>query len=326
MRICKKKITITSLVCAIGLCTGIMATRADSLAIPSKDEKLPIVESVGVSERDGTNQLVIKMTTAAQIRHYTVLEPLRFVVDIPGVSPGNLKGSISVNKALVKKITVTGYETDAGVLTRIEAELVQKIEPVLRVSKENPGEIIFSYPVVSATKTVKAATQTLINDSVKTFVCRKILKGSLPTKAVKSVLSKGQINIKHAKLAAEHKKTKQQAADISKRALIAKLTRIYEKESSIVFEADQNLKKYSAFSLDEPKRYVIDLYGVNTELHRFPLLSVDSVSKVSIGHYSNKIRVVIYAAKGVSLEPCVEKSAKGLVVRLKCGQNNTCVM
>lgn len=324
MIICKKFLTIALLMCAIGLFTGIVATKADSLEI-TKEEGLPIVESVRVSERDGTAQLVIKMTRAAQVRHYTALEPLRFVVDMPGVSPGNLSGPIKVDKALIKKIVVTGYETDAGMLTRIEAELVQNIEPVLRMSKENPGEIILSYPVVTATKTVMATTQALKKISVKTSVCRKILKGSLSTKAVKSVLSKGQKNKKHSKSAAVHKSSNQHAAVVSKSALKAKLTRVYEKERAIVFEVDQNFKKYLAFSLDEPKRYVIDLYGVNTEMPRFVPLAAAGVSKVSIGHYSNKTRVVIYAAKGFSLDPCVEKSADSLTVKLGCGQNNTSV-
>ena len=111
--------------------------------------KLASIESITTAGIGNSTELVVKLSAPATYTSYKTTSPLRLVIDLSQVSPGDVNSPIAINRANFKTVTINRYDTDAGVLTRLEIELANDVEAVLNASPEKPGELRISFPTYS---------------------------------------------------------------------------------------------------------------------------------------------------------------------------------
>ncbi|OGU14421.1 MAG: hypothetical protein A2076_16810 [Geobacteraceae bacterium GWC2_53_11] len=108
--------------------------------------KLSIIESVVPTGEGSATELVIKLTDPATYTSYKTTSPLRLVIDLSQTSQGQIVSPVTINKGNFKAVTVNRFDTDAGVLTRVEVELEHDSEALISVLPSNPNELKISFP------------------------------------------------------------------------------------------------------------------------------------------------------------------------------------
>jgi hypothetical protein len=95
---------------------------------------------------------------------------------------------------------------------------------------------------------------------------------------------------------------------------------VFGKDFSMAIMADGPINKYRYFFLYSPPRLVIDLLGKWEKPKRFEIdIESDTVKKVRIWKYSDKLRLVNDLHREELLTPVFKKSSKGLLITLKKG-------
>ena len=142
--------------------------------------------------------------------------------------------TLSVNGNF-KTVTVNKFETEAGVLTRIDVELVKDMEAILSASPAYPGELRVTFPALEELETV----QVIASETVKPLVADlSPVKSAQPDSF--------------------------SVADLDKPYRI--LTDITTRDNTILLALDGTIKEFKAFRLNNPERYVIDLMDVQSAL------------------------------------------------------------
>ena len=244
------------------------------------------IDSVA-STGDGANtELIIKLTAPATYTSYKTISPLRLVLDFSQVSQGNINKPVQINKGNFKTVTANRFDTDAGVLTRVEIGLVSDGEAVVSTHPSNPGElkISFSQVTVSDLSTVLNTPENKVADASATAVASV---DPAPTPAA--------------------------AID----ALTRTLTSITVKDNTIVFALDGTVGDFKTFRLKDPERFVVDFMDVKSGLStRLLPLNASGVASARIGLYPDKVRVVLDAVNGSFPEATAVKSESGVIVSL----------
>lgn len=247
--------------------------------------KLSAIESI-ISSGDGdSSELIIKLSSPATYTSYKTTAPLRLVIDLSQTTSGNITAPIIINKGNFKTVTVSRFDTDAGVLTRIDVELVKDSEAVLTTVPTSPGELHVAFPA---------------------------LVGSMPAMAVPPVSDSKPIVVEPVAPVTESVNVAT-TAEISKTRLKA----IKTVNNTIVLELDGSIKDFKTFRLSKPERYVVDLMDVQNDLTS-RLLSLNSagVASARVGLYPDKVRVVLDAVNGTFPEASAIKTAEGVVITL----------
>jgi hypothetical protein len=93
---------------------------------------------------------------------------------------------------------------------------------------------------------------------------------------------------------------------------------VFGKDFSMAILADGPINKYRYFFLYSPPRFVVDLLGKWEKPKRFEIdIESDTVKKVRIWKYSDKLRLVNDLHHKELLTPVFKKSSKGLLITLK---------
>jgi hypothetical protein len=93
---------------------------------------------------------------------------------------------------------------------------------------------------------------------------------------------------------------------------------VFGKDFSMAILADGPINKYRYFFLYSPPRFVVDLLGKWEKPKRFEIdIESDTVKKVRIWKYSDKLRLVNDLHHAERLIPIFKKSSKGLLITLK---------
>ena len=292
------------LVCALLISVGIASIGFGAVE-PTRDlpqsatKKLASVEGVTANGEGMATELVLKLTTPVTYTSYKTTSPLRLVIDLSQATQGKVTTPISINKGNFKSVSVTRYDTDAGVLTRIDVELVKDADAVLSVSKEKPGEIRVSFPalaVASAAPQAKVAEtpQTAVNGGVANLASAQVGVSSDGTPAIPS----------------------QSGAE-------KKLTSVTTKDGSIVLVIDGGAGEFKTLRLTKPERFVVDLMGVKCTLQsRIVPINALGVSSARLGIYSDKVRVVFDTIDTNFPDATVNTSSEGVVIALKRAFND----
>lgn len=255
--------------------------------------KLTGIESI-VQTGDGpSTELTIKLTSPATYTSYKTSSPLRLVIDFSQVTQGNIIAPVIINKGNFKTVTASRFDTDAGVLTRVEIELVVDSEAVISTLPANPGELKISFPDL-----VKTASSTVNKDLTDKPYS---VKDSLPVVPA-SATSLGD--------------------DVSFKTLNA----ITVKNNEITLAFDGVISDFKTFRLNKPERYVIDLMNVKSGLPtRLLPLNASGVASARIGLYPDKLRIVLDAVNGSFPEATAVKKDSTIVITLdtKSGNENT---
>lgn len=281
-----KKHTLRIALTILSIITGCLAAAPDVAvsAVQLETKKLAGIESV-LSTGDGSAaELTIKLTSPATYTSYKTTSPLRLIIDFSQVSPGNITAPVVVGKGNFKAVTASRFDTDAGVLTRVEIELVSDSEAVITALPANPGELKISFPAFadgasSATKKDPADKPAVIVE---------------PPSAVPAPAA---------------------ATDAVNDASLRTLTAISVNKNAVTLALDGEINDFKTFRLNKPERYVVDLMNVKSGLStRLLPLNASGVASARIGLYPDKVRVVLDAVSGTFPAATAAKTAAGVIV------------
>ncbi|NTV46137.1 MAG: AMIN domain-containing protein, partial [Chlorobiales bacterium] len=281
-----KKRTAKIVLITFSIISSYLAT-APNVAVSAEQletKKLAGIESV-VSIGDGpATELVIKLTSPATYTSYKTASPLRLVIDFSQVSQGSISSPVIINKGNFKTVTASRFDTDAGVLTRVEIALVNDSEAIITTHPASPGELKVSFPVEEET---------------------------VPSAASGSPVEKPAV-------AAEPPSSVQELASAPvSEAPFRTLTAITVKNNTITLALDGAISDFKTFRLNKPERYVVDLINVKSGLSsRLLPLNASGVASARVGLYPDKVRVVLDAVNGTFPEATSVKTDTGVVITL----------
>ena len=266
-------------------------------------KKLAAIESVLPSGDGASTELLIKLSSPATYTTYKTASPLRLVVDFSQATQGALSEPVVINRGNFKTVTASRFDTDAGVLTRLDIELVQDSEAVLSVSPANSGEIKISFPALSEAVPVAAEKQTPEKAATEKVVAAETVNAVPPVAAEAApALGKETASPSSSALTADTSRT---------------LTAITAGKDTILLALDGPAPEFKSFRLNNPERLVIDLTDVkSTLLSRLLPLNVAGVASARIGLYPGKLRVVLDSVNGTFPETSLASTPAGVVISL----------
>ncbi|HPX61593.1 MAG TPA: type IV pilus secretin PilQ [Deltaproteobacteria bacterium] len=288
-----------------------LAESAQETAQPSK-AKLASIESITTSGGGDAIDLIVKLTAPATYTSYKTVSPLRLVVDLSQVSPGAVSSAMVIDKANFKAATVNRYETDAGVLTRLEIELQQDLEAVLKTVPEKPGELHISFP--GYTKAV--VPNTGINVSNKVVASPPAVPAATGSdNKVEKATNNNAVTIP------DTKKNGTESGSIGNQSV--SLTSIVASEKSILLAISGVASDFKSFRLNRPERYVVDIQGAVSVLPaRTVPINTKGVASARIGLYPDKVRVVFDAVSDSLPEVKAVKTADGILIEFLAGNTD----
>lgn len=271
-----------------------MPARGNSATLESVKTKFAAIESIGTIGDGKLAELVIKLSAPATYTSYKTTAPLRLVIDLSQTTSGVINAPVILNKGNFKTVTVSKFDTEAGILTRIDVELVKDVEAILTASPANPGEIRVSFPTLTDGETASVAS----SETVKPIIAESSAVTPLKPNATPVV-----------------------NAETTTR----KLTSITTRDNTIMLALDGAIKEYKAFRLNKPERYVVDLMDVQSSLaSRLLPLNSAGIASARIGLYPDKVRVVFDPVNATFPEASAEKTDAGILITLNpatAGQN-----
>ncbi|MFZ2949360.1 MAG: AMIN domain-containing protein, partial [Desulfuromonadaceae bacterium] len=245
-------------------------------------KKLASIESIVPTGEGPATELTIKLTSPAVFTSHKTTSPLRLVIDFTQVTTGNVSAPVLVNKGNFKKVTAERFDTEAGVLTRVEIELVNDDEAVISSNPASPGEYKVSFPEFTGNVSPSAAKE---NADKLPAVTEPPVAASAPAPG--------------------------------NGAQIHTLTAVSVNKNIITLALDGAISDFKAFRLNKPERYVVDLMNVKSGLStRLLPLNVSGVASARIGLYPDKVRVVFDSINGSFPEATAVKTDSGVVITL----------
>jgi type IV pilus assembly protein PilQ len=253
-------------------------------AIKSPLGKLASIKSISVSGNGDASELVIKLSSTATYTSYKTTAPLRLVLDISQATQGVITAPLTFNKGNFKSVSAARFDTDAGVLTRIDIEMFKDAEAVITPSTSNPGELRISFPSLTASSDIPVSNTHSV-PTVKT-----------PAKITTPI---------------------EQAHVLSKM-----LSSISVENGAIILAVEGGAGDFKTFRLSNPERFVIDLIDTQATLSSkiIPLNSA-GVASARVGLYPDKVRVVLDSVNGTFPEATAVKSKNGVVISLNIKSN-----
>lgn len=247
-------------------------------------KKLARVESVMPTGDGLATELTIKLSSSATYTSYKTTSPLRLVVDLSQVTLGSLSAPVIINKGNFKSVTASRFDTDAGVLTRLEIELVHDSEPVITAVAPDSSELKISFPLLVD------PPSPVLNSEIPTV---------LPT-------------------VVEPLPTALESAPVPTNGILPRtLTGISVNKNVITLALDGPIGVFNTFRLNKPERYVVDLMNVRSGLSsRLLPLNAAGVASARVGLYPDKVRVVLDSVNGTFPEATSAKTIAGVEITL----------
>jgi len=247
-------------------------------------KKLAAIESVVPTGDGSATELTIKLTSPVTYTSYKTISPLRLVIDFSQVTPGNISSPVIVNKGNFKTVTASRFDTEAGVLTRVEIGLVEDSEAVILAQPNNPGELKISFPALAV-----SASSAATKDSADSLpVSFEPLTAAPDTSPV-----------------------------TGKEPVYRTLSSISVNNNVITLALDGPVSDFKTFTLNKPERYIVDMMNVRSGMasRLFPL-NASGVASARLGLYPDKLRVVFDAVNGSFPEATASKTDAGVVITL----------
>lgn len=282
------------------LALAIMVYAGIASAVPGKTEaaqdtiksplsKLTSIKSIAISGEGDAAELIIKLTSPTTYTSYKTTAPLRLVLDLSQSSQGVINAPLVFNKGNFKTVTATRFDTDAGVLTRVDIELYKDAEALISASASKPGELHISFPSLVAASHV-------------------VVPAKIPVVPSKTV--------------AIPESTNSNPLSVNPATTSRKLTSVVVSNDSILLAVEGGVGEFKTFRLNKPERFVIDLMDTQIDLaSRIIPLNSAGIASARIGLYPDKVRVVLDSVSGSFPEASTVKSDKGLIVTLAVKPN-----
>lgn len=260
-----------------------------------KAVKAPVlIQSVQMKGEGASAELVVTASVPATYTSYKTTAPFRLVIDFSQASPVDGLTTIQINKGPVKDVSFKSFETDAGVLTRMEVFLTQDIDPRITPSADKPGELSISFPGFKQAVLEQVAKP----DSKPLEVAQPEISASVEP-SQKQIESSASVAIDHN-------------ADLL-------VTNISANAGAIEIGLSGPATDYKTFRLNKPDRVVIDIPNAKIgAIDKLVQLNSAGVSTARVGSYPDKVRVVFDSMNGSLQDASIEKTASGL--RVQFGQ------
>lgn len=280
------------------------------------ESKLAAINSITVSGEGDAAELVIKLSSPATYTSYKTTAPLRLVVDLSQATQGTITAPLVINKGNFKTVTVSRYDTDAGVLTRVDIELSKDAEAIISAAPDQKGVLRISFPVLSAQaatntvgekslpiESVAATAETLTASTTSAVPAIAVEPGKAPTESTAPMVPAVGETVK---VAAKPDVTTSRT-----------LTAVSVKNDSIILAIEGGAGDFKSFRLNKPERFVIDLFDVKSVMaSRIVPVNASGVASARLGLYPDKVRVVLDAVTGRFPEAVATKSDEGVTVAL----------
>lgn len=282
----------TTLTVGMGVGAGTAATdTAQSASAPVTLQSLQM-------QGDGVgSELVIAASVPPTYTSYKTSAPQRLVVDFSQAIPVDSLAESTFNKGPVKAVTFKRFDTDAGVLTRMEIFLTQDVDPVITPSTDKIGELRISFPGFKPDVTAPPAKQ--------------------------ESTTVAQAEASPAPVSPKPEPVKEVAPSATHEAVVPVVTDVVAQAGGIAIVTQAPVVDYKTFRLNKPERLVVDILNAKLNMpNKLVQLNAASVSTARVGSYPDKVRVVFDAINGVLPEVSFDKTQTGLMVLFAAAAQN----
>jgi len=276
-----------------GFVAGVEKVCADSTQAGSVPT---VIQSILEQGNGATTELVVVTSVPATYTSYKTSSPHRLVVDFSQAIPAESLANLNFTKGAVKNVTLRRFDTDAGVLTRMELFLSQDIEPVITPSTGKAGELRISFP---GYKPVAAETP-IKEEPPKAEV--------LPNTAQAEPASTNEQQ--------KVESSKEVAPTAPNTSNVPVISDVLARGDVIEILSNNPIGEYKSFRLNKPERVVVDLLNAKVSMtNKLVQLNASGVSTARVGSYPDKVRVVFDSISGDLPEAAFNKIDTGLAVR-----------
>lgn len=281
----------TTLTVGIGVGAGVAATdTTQSASAPVMIQSLQM-KGDGVSA-----ELIVAASVPPTYTSYKTSAPQRLVVDFSQAIPVDSLAERKFDKGPVKGVTFKRFDTDAGVLTRMEIFLAQDVDPVITPSVDKIGELRISFPGFKPDVTAPPANQELTTVPKAEAAPVPVLAKPEPAKEV--------------------------APSVVQENTVPVITGVVAQAGGIAIVTQTPIVDYKTFRLNKPERLVVDILSAKLNMpNKLVQLNVAGVSTARVGSYPDKVRVVFDAINGVLPEASFDKTQTGLMVSFAAQSN-----
>jgi type IV pilus assembly protein PilQ len=244
------------------------------------------VLAIGMDRTTASPSVLIETAESVGYRYtvYDSFDPIRVVIDFPGMTVGNVPASAKNLPAPLLELKVTKLDLASGALTRVEIILAASADYQIVPEGKN-FRIIFPARVTAAAPAAAAASPPPQATTSPEPVSAPV---TAPVTAPAPVPA-------------------------ARRASL--LTQVIVTPGQAVLATNGEVARYEQFTLNNPLRLVVDLFGVAPDFKQRAFPASGGFKQVRVGVYADKVRLVFDADGKVLPEHAIEKQAGGLVVR-----------
>ncbi|TLM68925.1 MAG: type IV pilus secretin PilQ [Deltaproteobacteria bacterium] len=255
---------------------GVLAVAGNALGAQVPNQLL----AVKMEEGAASPTVLIQTAEAVGYRYtvYDSFDPVRVVIDFPGMAAEAVVESIPAGPAPLKELKVAKFDLASGKLARVEIVLGAAADYQVALDGKN-FRVVFP-GLVAATAPPRAAE---------------------PQQAQAAVAP-----VPAAPAAAAEKPPVGQAATVIREVTTA--------PGRVLLATNGSVGRYEHFTLGNPPRLVVDLYGLLPGFKQRTFDVAGGMKKVRVGAYGDKVRFVFDADGKALPEHTVEKLSDGVAV------------
>jgi type IV pilus assembly protein PilQ len=267
---------------------GLLLTAGGALAVQASNQVL----AVGIDRTTASPSVLIETAESVGYRYtvYDSFDPIRVVIDFPGMTVGNVPASTKNLPAPLLELKVTKLDLAAGALTRVEIILAASADYQI-VPEGRNFRVIFPARVTTAPPAAPpAAVAAPVPPVVAASAEPAPMPAPVPVPATPPV-----------------------AAPAARRASL--LTQVIATPGQAMLATNGEVARYEQFTLNNPLRLVVDLFSVAPDFKQRAFPATGGFKQIRVGVYADKVRLVFDAEGKVLPEHAIEKQSGGLVVR-----------
>lgn len=270
-----------ALVAVPGVNPAHAAVQQDKVAVKAQ----ATLQAVQLLGDEASAELLITTSTPVTYTSYKTVAPARLVVDFAQTAPAGGLPAEMPGKAAVKAVVIKRYDTDAGILTRMEIHLAQDLDPVVSPVAGKQHQLRVTFPGYKPATAV-AAVNEVANAPA----------GSMAPVAQQTT----------------DKPAEATQPGVSREAVV---TGISGADDAVQINVHGELADFKTFRLSKPERIVVDLVGVKAAPDlKIVVVNAAGISTARVGSYSDKTRIVLDAINGGLPDAVVIKNAAGVLV------------
>ncbi|WP_197463748.1 type IV pilus secretin family protein [Desulfuromonas sp. DDH964] len=302
---------------------------AEVYAAQKKENAIASID-VANQAADTAVKIVTKDPVGYRYTVYDSFDPVRVVVDFPGMDVSEIGKTIPVKDGAIQEVRVSSFDLTSGKLGRVEMLLTTaaKYEVSLegntfQIRFDKPASAVATAPApaVTAMPEAPAASSGTLAAAASRAATAPVEKPADPEPGKATVATVEPTSAATAvaapSAATDEPKVDSKAAPVAVKAAPAAaqwLQSIKVENGQILLRNDGTVGKYQYFKLGSPPRLVVDLFDVKPQFKERTLPVTEGFKQVRVGTYPDKTRLVFDAAGSVLPQYSVMPEASDLIV------------